>query len=139
MGSEAAVRRRVGKILVDVRRGDDPAEVRRFTFAALATTDRFIERDPERAAAAVRAIVKTQRSLRVEPALAAQVARRRFPFEVAELVEAIVERDLPFYDPVISAEAITGLNRFAQSVGLLPAPVPYEKVVAMSLREFWRV
>jgi ABC-type nitrate/sulfonate/bicarbonate transport system substrate-binding protein len=113
--------------------------VRRFTFAGLATTDRFIERDPERAAAAVRAIVKTQQSLRAKPALALEVARRRFPSETAELVEAIVERDLPFYDPVISAEAITGLNRFAQSVGLLPGAVPYEKVVAMSFREFWRV
>jgi len=139
MGSEAAVRRRVGKIFVDVRRGDDPTEVRRFTFAGLATTDRFIERDRERAGAAVRAIVKSQRSLQAEPALAVQVARRRFPSETAELVEAIVKRDLPFYDPVISTEAITGLNRFAQSVGLLPGPVPYEKVVAINLRKFWRV
>jgi NitT/TauT family transport system substrate-binding protein len=139
MGSEAAVRRGAGKIFVDVRRGDDPAEVRRFTFAGLATTDRFVERDPERAAAAVRAIVKTQRSLRVEPGLAVQVARRRFPRDVVELAEAVVKRDLPFYDPAISAEAITALNRFAHSVGLLPDPVPYEKVVAISLREFWRV
>ena len=139
MGSEAAVRRGAGKILVDVRRGDDPAEVRRFTFAGLATTDRFVERDPERAAAAVRAIVKTQRSLRVEPGLAAQVARRRFSPDVAELAETVVKRDLPFYEPAISEEAITALNRFAHSVGLLPDPVPYEKVVAMNLREFWRV
>jgi|SRR5262245_9426320 len=139
MGSEAAVQRGAGKILVDVRRGDDPAEVRRFTFAGLATTDRFVERDPERAAAAVRAVVKTQRSLRAEPGLAAQVARRRFPRDVAELAEAVVKRDLPFYDPIISEEAITALNRFAHSVGLLRDPVPYEKVVAISLREFWRV
>ena len=138
MGSETAVRRGVGKILIDVRRGDDPAEVRRFTFAGLATTEGLIERDPECVAAAVRAIVKTQRALRAEPALAAEVGRRKFPAEAAELITTIVARDAPFYDPVISEEAVAGLNRFAQSIGHLPGPVPYEQVVAVRFRELWR-
>jgi ABC-type nitrate/sulfonate/bicarbonate transport system substrate-binding protein len=138
MGSETAVRRGVGKILVDVRRGDDPAEVRRFTFAGLATTETVIAREPECAAAAVRAIVKTQKALRAEPQLAAEVGRRRFPKEAAELIATVVERDLPFYDPVIYEDAVAGLNRFAQSVGHLPGPVPYEQVVAVQFRDLWR-
>jgi len=138
MGSETAVRRGVGKILVDVRRGDDPAEVRRFTFARLATTEALIERTPECAAAAVRAIVNTQKALRAEPALAAEVWRRRFPKEAAELIATVVERDVPFYDPVIYEEAVVGLNRFAQSVGRLPGPVAYEQVVAVRFRDLWR-
>ena len=138
VGSETAVRRGGGKILIDVRRGDDPAEVRRFTFAGLATTEALIERDPECVAAAVRAIVKTQRALRAEPALAAEVGRRKFPAEAAELITTIVARDAPFYDPVISEEAVAGLNRFAQSIGHLPGPVPYEQVVAVRFRELWR-
>jgi len=93
---------------------------------------------PERAAAAVRAIVKTQHALRAEPALAAEVGRRRFPPEAAELIATVVERDLPFYDPVISPEAVAGLNRFAQSVGRLPGPVAYEQVVAVRFRHLWR-
>lgn len=138
MGSETAVRRGVGKILIDVRRGDDPAEVRRFTFAGLATTETLIERDPECVAAAVRAIVKTQKALRANPASAAEVGRRKFPAEAAELIATIVERDAPFYDPVISEEAVAGLNRFAQSIGHLPGPVPYEQVVAVRFRDLWR-
>jgi len=138
MGSETAVRRGVGKILVDVRRGDDPAEVRRFTFAGLAMTEALIERTPECGAAAVRAIVKTQNALRAEPALAAEVGRRRFPPEAAELIATIVERDVPFYDPVIYPEAVAGLNRFAQSVGRLPGPAAYEQVVAVRFRDLWR-
>ncbi len=138
MGAETAVRRGVGKILVDVRRGDDPGEVRRFTFAGLATTDALIEREPESLAAAVRAIVKTQKALRAEPALAAQVGRRRFPAQAAELIATIVERDVPFYDPVIYEEAVAGLNRFARSIGHLPGPVPYEQVVAVRFRDLWR-
>lgn len=138
MGGETAVRRGVGKILVDVRRGDDPADVRHFTFAGLATTEAQIERDAESVAAAVRAIVKTQKALRADPALAAEVGRRKFPKEAAELITTIVERDLPFYDPVIYEEAVGGLNRFAQSIGHLPGPVPYEQVVATRFRDLWR-
>ena len=139
MGGETAVRRGIGKILVDVRRGDDPAEVRRFTFAGLATTDAMIEKRAEPVAAAVRAIVKTQKALRQEPALAAEVGRQRFPREAAELIAAVVERDLPFYDPVISEEAVVGLNRFACSIGRLPGPVAYEQVVAARFRDLWRL
>ena len=138
MGSETAVRRGAGKILIDVRRGDDPSQVRRFTFAGLAMTEALIEREPERAAAAVRAIVKTQRALRLEPARAREVGQRRFPPEAAELIATIVERDAPFYDPVISEEAVVSLNRFAQSAGLLPGPVSYEQVVAVRFRDLWR-
>ena len=43
MGAETAVSRGVGKVLVDVRRGDDPGEVRRFTFAGMVTSDIFSE------------------------------------------------------------------------------------------------
>ena len=138
MGGETAVRRGVGKILVDVRRGDDPADVRHFTFAGLATTEVQIERDAESVAAAVRAIVKTQKALRADPQLAAEVGRRKFPKEAAELIATIVERDLPFYDPVIYEEAIRGLNRFAQSIGHLPEPVPYEQIVAVRFRDLWQ-
>ena len=138
MGAETAVNRGVGKILIDVRRGDDPAAVRRYTFAGMATTDRFIERQPESIAAAVRAIVKAQKALRSDPELAVEVGRRKFPKEAAELIATIVERDAPFYDPVISEEAVSGLNRFAQAVGHLPGPVPYENVVAVRFRPLWR-
>src|SRR4029077_4641485 len=137
MGAETAVSRGVGKILVDVRRGADPSEARRFTCAGMATTDAFIEREPESIAAAIRAIVKAQKALRSDPKLAAEVGGRKFPKEAAELIATIVERDAPFYDPVISKEAIVGLNRFAQSVGHLPRPVPYEDVVAVRFRDLW--
>ena len=132
------MRRGVGKIFLDVRRGDGPPEARHFTFPGLVTTDALIARDPERVAATVRAIVKTQRALRAEPARATEVGRRRFSSEAAELIATLVERDLPFYNPIISEEAVAGLNRFAQSVGLLPGPVPYEQVVAVQFRDLWR-
>src|SRR5436190_452654 len=48
LGSETAVRRGVGKIIADVRRGDGPPGAGHYTFAALATSDALIARDPER-------------------------------------------------------------------------------------------
>jgi NitT/TauT family transport system substrate-binding protein len=137
MGGETAVSRGAGKILVDVRRGDDPDEVRYFTFAGMATTDNFVEREPEAIAAAVRAIVKAQKALRNDPSLAQDVGRRKFPKEAAELIARVVERDVPFYNPVISEEAVAKMNRFAQSVGHLSGPVPYANVVAIQFRELW--
>jgi len=137
MGAETALSRGAGKILIDVRRGDDPAEVRRFTFAGMLTTDAFIEREPETIAAAVRAIVKAQKALRADPKLAVEVGRRKFPADAAALIARVVERDVPFYDPVITEQAVISLNLFAETVGHLSGPVPYEQVVAVRFRELW--
>ncbi len=138
MGAEISLRRGVGKIHLDVRRGDGPPEARHYTFAVLATTEKLIARDPECVAAAVRAIVRTQQALRADPTRAAEVGKRRFPPDAAELIATIIERDLPFYDAAISEEAVNGLNSFAQSVGLLAEPVSYEQVVAARFRGLWR-
>ncbi len=137
MGAETVVTSGIGKIHVDVRRGDDPGDVRFATFAGLATTDDYIAREPEAIDAAVRAIVKAQKALRAEPALAREVGARKFPPESAALITAVVERDAQFYDPVISEEAIQRLNAFAQSVGHLRGPVPYEHVVAARCCRLW--
>ena len=137
LGSETAVRHGVGKVVADVRRGDGPPAAGRYTFAALATTDALIARDPERVAAAVRAIVRTQHMLRKEPALATEVGQRRFPPAAAEIIAALIERDLPFYDPVISESSVAMMNGFAQAIGLLDTPVAYEDVVATRFRELW--
>jgi len=137
MGAETAVSRGVGRVLVDVRRGDDPGEVRYFTFAALATTDGLIAREPDAIAAAVRAIVKSQKALRNDPGLAREVGRRKFPPESAALIASVVARDIEFYDPAIKPDAVLKMNRFAQSVGHLSRPVPYDEIVAVRYRSLW--
>jgi len=137
LGSETAVRRGVGKVIVDVRRGDGPPGAAQYTFAALSTTEALIAREPDRVAAAVRAIVRAQRVLKETPARAAEVGRRRFPAAAAEIIAAVVERDLPFYDPVISEGSVAAMNGFARAIGLLKAPVAYDEVVATSFRDLW--
>ena len=81
--------------------------------------------------------MKAQRALRATPALAAEVGWRRFPAEAAELIATIVERDAPFYDLVISENAVAALNRFAYSIGHLERPVDYDQVVAVRFRPLW--
>jgi ABC-type nitrate/sulfonate/bicarbonate transport system substrate-binding protein len=102
----------------------------------MAITDGFIQRQPSTVAAAVRAIVKAQKALREEPALARQVGVRKFPAESAELIANVVARDVEFYDPVITEDAIAKMNRFAQSVGHLSEPVSYDRVVALQYRRY---
>ena len=137
MGAETAVTNGAGKIHVDVRRGDDPADIRFATFAGLATTDDYLDREPDAIDAAVRAIVKAQKALRADPALARAVGDRLFPPEAAALIASIVERDAQFYDPAITQDAVERLNAFAQSVGQLTGPVAYEQVVASRCRPLW--
>jgi ABC-type nitrate/sulfonate/bicarbonate transport system substrate-binding protein len=137
LGSETAVRRGVGKIVVDVRRGDGPPGAGQYTLAALSTTEALIARQPERVAAAVRAIVRAQDILRKDPGGATEIGRRRFPPAAAEIIAAVVERDLPFYDPAIGEPAVSVMNGFARSLGLLTAPVSYEDTVATRFRDLW--
>jgi ABC-type nitrate/sulfonate/bicarbonate transport system substrate-binding protein len=93
MGAETAVSRGSGKIHVDVRRGDDPADIRFCTFAGLASTDDFIARQPDAIDAAVRAIVKAQAALRADPAAARAGGARKFTPEAAGRICANVARD----------------------------------------------
>jgi ABC-type nitrate/sulfonate/bicarbonate transport system substrate-binding protein len=130
MGAEIAVRRGVGTVVLDVRRGDGPRMAFDCTFAALAASDRLIESRPEAIAATKRAIVATHTALKNDVTLAASVGRKLFPPEEAQLITELVRRDLPFYDASISEHAVGSLNRFARDVGLLKGDPPYRSVVA---------
>jgi NitT/TauT family transport system substrate-binding protein len=131
MGAEVAVRRGIGTVVLDVRRGDGPKPCFNFTMAAIATTERLIARNPDAAAAAVRAIVRTHRALKEDPGLATGIGRKLFPPAEAELIAELIRRDLPYYDARISREFVAGMNAFARDLGILAADVPYERVVAM--------
>jgi len=131
------VRRGVGKVVLDVRRGDGPKAAFNYTMASLAATDRLIDGSPDVAAAAVRAIVATQAALRANVALAAEVGRKLFPPSEAVLIEELIGRDLPFYDAAISRTFVAGMNQFARDVGILRGDVPYEQVVATQLAPLW--
>jgi NitT/TauT family transport system substrate-binding protein len=130
MGAEVAVRRGIGTVVLDVRRGDGPKPCFNYTMAAIATTDRLIERTPDAAAAAVRAIVKTHEALKEDVGLATGIGRKLFPPAEAELIAELIRRDLPYYDARITKEFVAGMNAFARDLGLLEGDVPYERVVA---------
>jgi ABC-type nitrate/sulfonate/bicarbonate transport system substrate-binding protein len=136
-GAELAVRRGVGTIVLDVRRGDGPPAAFHYTMPCFATTDRAIAISPTMVAAAVRAIVATQNALKRDVRLAAQVGTKAFPSEEAALIGDVIERDLPYYDATITEAAIDGLNRFARRAGLLKGKVSYDDVVASQFRHLW--
>jgi ABC-type nitrate/sulfonate/bicarbonate transport system substrate-binding protein len=137
MGAEVAVRRGVGTVVLDVRRGDGPAQAGGYTFPALVTTDALIARDPETAAAATRAIIRAQQLLREDPSRATQAAQRLFPPTETQLIAELIARDLPYYDPAITEETVDSMNRFAQAAGILSKPVAYDQVVATQLSHLW--
>jgi NitT/TauT family transport system substrate-binding protein len=138
MGTEVAVRRGVGTVVLDVRRGDGPKACFNYTMASLGAADPLIDRSPEIGAAAVRAIVKTHAALKEDPSRATAVGRKLFlPYE-ATLIAELIRRDLPFYDAAITPSFVAALNQFARDVGILKGEVPYEQVVATPFAELWR-
>lgn len=128
----------VAKVHLDLRRGDGPPDARFYNFPALTTTERLIEEQPQIAAAAVRAIVKTQNALAADPSRATAIGKRLFAPEAASLIAGLIARDAPFYDATISAEAVDGINKFALANGLLTQPLLYDDLVASRFRQLWK-
>jgi ABC-type nitrate/sulfonate/bicarbonate transport system substrate-binding protein len=137
MGCEVALRRGVGTMVLDVRRGDGPPEARHYTFSALVATEQRIATAPETVRAAIRAVVKAHKALKENVHLATEVGKKRFPPAEAELIAELIRRDLPYYDPAIGIDTVDAMNRFAQQIGLLSAPVPYQAVVATEFSPLW--
>ena len=138
MGCEVALRRGVGTMVLDVRRGDGPAPARHYTFSALVTTEKRIKEAPESATAAIRAVIKAHEALRDDVSRATAVGNKRFPPSEAALIAELVRRDLPYYDPRIREQTVKDMNRFAQDIGLLSAPVSYDRVVATQFSHLWQ-
>src|SRR5215470_7460976 len=137
MGAEVAVRRGVGTIVLDVRRGDGPKRAFNYTMSSIATTDALIARSPDAAASAVRAIAKTHAALRKNVDLATEVGRKLFPSTEAELIRELIRRDLPYYDASISRDSVAGMNDFARDIGILTGQAPYESVIATQFSHLW--
>ncbi len=138
MAAEIAVRSGVGMVVVDVRRGDGPKAAFNYTMASVAATDRLIAERPDVAAAAVRAIVKTQDALKRDVSRAGEVGRKLFPAPEAGLIAALIERDLPYYDAAISPEFVAGMSRFAQDLELIDVPLRYDQAVATQFAPLWK-
>jgi NitT/TauT family transport system substrate-binding protein len=138
MGAEVAVRRGVGTVVLDVRRGDGPKPCFNYTAATIAATDALVARSPDMAGAAVRAVVKTQAALRADVTRAAAVGTKLFPPSEAALITDLIRRDLPYYDAALPREFIAGMTGFARRQGLLETEVPYEQIVATQFAGLWR-
>ena len=138
MGAEVAVRGGYGTLVIDARRGDGPPGALHYTMSALITSDAVIERNPEHAAAAIRALVKTQQALKKDVSLATKVGRKLFPAAEAELIADVVARDLPYYDATVTRELVSGMMEFQINQGLIEKAVPWEAAVATQFSGLWK-
>jgi NitT/TauT family transport system substrate-binding protein len=137
MGAEVAVRRGVGTVVLDVRRGDGPPQCFNYTMSSVAARDDLLQRAPEAAAAVVRAVVNTQEALKRDYKLAASVGKKLFPASEATLIAELVRRDLPYYNASISEDFVAGMNEFTRDIGLLKGNPAYSDVVATQMKPLW--
>lgn len=137
MGAEVAIKRGIGTMVIDARRGDGPPSAFNYTMPALITSDKIIADSPDVAEAALRALVRTHKALKEDISLATQVGRNLFPAEEAELIADVVERDLPYYTPAISTEFVHGMSEFSKAMGLIKNDLTYDRVVATQFTSIW--
>ena len=86
MGTEIAVRGGYGIVVADARRIDGQKECFNYTCPAITASDALIASEPEKVAAAVRAIAKTQAALKADVNRAGEVGRKLFPPMEADLI-----------------------------------------------------
>jgi len=130
MGAEVAVTRGIGTVVLDVRRGDGPAECFNYTMASLAVTDCFLAGRPDDARKIVTAMEATHAALKSDVSLAEQVANAYFPPSEAALITPLIARDLAYYTAAITPEFVAGMNAFARARGILKGDPRHEDVVA---------
>jgi len=128
MGAEVAVREGFGTVVLDARR-DGTAEMKGYTFPALACTDKTIRERPDVARAAIKAVHSAQKALKEDPGRATKIGQKLFPPQEASMIAELIRRDAPFYDPTISPQTVESMNEFARDLGLLSKNVRYEDVV----------
>ena len=128
MGAEVAVRNGIGTVILDARR-EASEEAKAYTFPALVATEKTVRARPEVARSAIQAVVAAQNALKQSPERATQIGKKLFPPTEANLIAELIRRDAPFYDPAITPKSVEAMNRFAQDIGLLSKPVPYDRVV----------
>lgn len=133
MGAEIAVRRGIGTVVLDARRGDGPKPCFHYTMPVIAATDELIARTPETARAAVRAIVATQAALRNDVNLAFDVGRKLFPEAEANLIVDLIRRDLLYYDARISPEFVRSMTQFSRNAGILKRDPSFNEIVASGI------
>jgi ABC-type nitrate/sulfonate/bicarbonate transport system substrate-binding protein len=138
MGTEIAVRGGYGIVVADARRFDGQKECFNYTCPAITTSDALIASAPEKVAAAVRAIAKTQAAMKADVNRAGEVGRKLFPPMEADLIVELVRRDLPFYDASLSRDFIAGMTAFLRGQGVLSGDVPYEQIVATQYAQYWK-
>jgi ABC-type nitrate/sulfonate/bicarbonate transport system substrate-binding protein len=129
MGAELAIRRGIGDLIIDARRDDVAAPGFYYTMPVVAATEAFCQRNPSAAKAAVLAMRRTHEALKQDVSLAAQIGRKRFPPEEAELIVELVRRDLPFYDTAVSPEFVESMLGFSRATGLIDEELAYGDVV----------
>ena len=128
MGAEVAVREGYGTLVLDARR-DGTAEMKGYTFPALACAEKTIRERPDVARAAIQAVKQAQQALKEDPSRATKIGQKLFPPQEASMIAELIRRDTPFYDPAITPQTVESMNRFSRDLGILSKNVRYEDVV----------
>lgn len=124
---------------LDLRK-EGPATIRDTAFTTLQATDEYIAQNPEVIRGAMRAIARTQKRLRENPASALPAMKQVFPNVDDATLSRISTAEAPTYHAAISPEEIRNLSQIQKEGGNLKTDVPFDQVtIGPEFRQLWQL
>ena len=130
MGAEIAALEGTGEVILDARRDLQGQPGFRYSLPVIAATDAFLAANPKASAAATRAISRAHQALKADVSLARRIGDDLFPSAQAELIEALVRRDLPFYSTELTPQTVDSMLQFSRDIGVIQGRPHYADIVA---------
>ena len=126
-------------LFLDLRK-EGPAKLRNVAFTTLQANTDYIERNPDVIQGVMRAIARTQKKIRENPAIAVPAGKKYFPtLEDATLLK-IATNESPTYHAPISREAMQNLSEIQRDAGILKGDVPFDQVtVGPEYQQLWQL
>jgi NitT/TauT family transport system substrate-binding protein len=137
MGAELAVRKGIGTVVVDARRGDGPAGCAGYTFSALMCSEAMLAERFEVVEGVVAGLMEVQGMLRADPELATSAVAGIFPEVEAGLIAGLIARDAPYYRPEIDEDEVTSMMQFVGKRGMSTAHLTHADLVPRRVAELW--
>ncbi len=126
-----------GEVIFDLRTTTAEAKYSKLPTSTLEATAAWIKKNPEAAAALVRAVDKGNVVMRTKPDVALPVLKKLYPDLSPDVVEAMYRASAPQFTSVISEDVYQRSAQIFMDAGLIKKIAPYQSAVAVDFAKYW--
>ncbi len=127
----------VGKIAIDLRNTKTGTPYSKLPATSVQATAEWIKKEPETAAAVVRAIVRVNKMLQTDEAKSVAALQKRFPTLDAKVVAGMYAGERILFKSAIDKEQFEFASDILQKIKIIEKKAAYEQVVATEFAPLW--